>query len=137
MKVSTSEKVSSVQDEAPGFCPRLCPRANKNLHIPSGYAQGNLLHNICPQGTPGFCPRLCPRANKNLHIPSGYAQGNLLHNICPQGSIMQIFNPLGQYANFYLPSGYAPGYALGKIRKISKFLKNSRRLLPQAMPQGK
>ncbi|KRX31377.1 hypothetical protein T06_13084 [Trichinella sp. T6] len=33
--------------------------------------------------------------------------------------------------------GYAPGYALGKIRKISKFLKNSPRLLPQAMPQGK
>ncbi|KRY24723.1 hypothetical protein T03_8507, partial [Trichinella britovi] len=53
-----------------------------------------------------------------LHIPSSYAQGTLLHNICPQGS-------------------YAPGYALGKIRKISKFLKNSPRLLPQAMPQGK
>ncbi|KRZ95358.1 hypothetical protein T08_7296 [Trichinella sp. T8] len=34
----------------PGFCPRLCPRANKNLHIPSSYAQGTLLHNICPQG---------------------------------------------------------------------------------------
>ncbi|KRY21527.1 hypothetical protein T01_5227 [Trichinella spiralis] len=33
--------------------------------------------------------------------------------------------------------GYAPGYASGKIPKISKFLKNSPRLLPQAMPQGK
>ncbi|KRX22027.1 hypothetical protein T07_2448 [Trichinella nelsoni] len=29
---------------------RLCPRANKNLHIPTGYAQSNLLHNICLQG---------------------------------------------------------------------------------------
>ncbi|KRY07134.1 hypothetical protein T12_1830 [Trichinella patagoniensis] len=25
---------------------RLCPRANKNLHIPAGYPPGNLLHNI-------------------------------------------------------------------------------------------
>ncbi|KRX64903.1 hypothetical protein T09_2457 [Trichinella sp. T9] len=25
---------------------RLCPRANKNLHIPAGYAQSILLHNI-------------------------------------------------------------------------------------------
>ncbi|KRX12714.1 hypothetical protein T07_10857 [Trichinella nelsoni] len=33
--------------------------------------------------------------------------------------------------------GYAPGYALGKILKISNFLKNSPRLSPQAMPQGK
>ncbi|KRY30507.1 hypothetical protein T01_11311 [Trichinella spiralis] len=31
---------------APGFSPRLCPRANKNLHMPSRYAQGILLHNI-------------------------------------------------------------------------------------------
>ncbi|KRZ50220.1 hypothetical protein T02_10441 [Trichinella nativa] len=68
---------------APGFPLRLCPRANKNLHMPSSYAQGILLHNICPQGTPGFPPRLCPRANKNLHIPSSYAQGTLLHNFCP------------------------------------------------------
>ncbi|KRZ48535.1 hypothetical protein T02_7618 [Trichinella nativa] len=33
---------------------RLCPRANKNLHIPAGYppgyAQSILLHNICLQG---------------------------------------------------------------------------------------
>ncbi|KRY16728.1 hypothetical protein T12_14693 [Trichinella patagoniensis] len=28
--------------KAPGFAPRLRPRANKNLHIPSGYAPGNL-----------------------------------------------------------------------------------------------
>ncbi|KRZ81575.1 hypothetical protein T08_6094 [Trichinella sp. T8] len=84
---------------APGFRPRLCPRANKNLHIPAGYAQGTLLHNICPQRV--ICKfliasglrrrlRLCPRANKNLHIPAGYAQSILLHNICLQGD-MQIF----------------------------------------------
>ncbi|KRX21986.1 hypothetical protein T07_2421 [Trichinella nelsoni] len=36
---------------APGFSPRLCPRANKNLHIPSSYAQGTLLHNISLQGS--------------------------------------------------------------------------------------
>ncbi|KRY07414.1 hypothetical protein T12_11977, partial [Trichinella patagoniensis] len=70
------------------------------LHMPSSYAQGVLLHNICPQGTPGFPPRLCPRANKNLHMPSSYAQGILLHNICPQGSFMQIFNRLGAICKF-------------------------------------
>ncbi|KRX22618.1 hypothetical protein T07_5042 [Trichinella nelsoni] len=26
---------------------RLCPRANKNLHIPAGYAQSILMHNLC------------------------------------------------------------------------------------------
>ncbi|KRY61073.1 hypothetical protein T03_1318, partial [Trichinella britovi] len=47
---------------------RLCPRANKNLHIPAGYAQSILLHNIspeggnmqifiCPQATPGAMPQ--------------------------------------------------------------------------------
>ncbi|KRX64246.1 hypothetical protein T09_6338 [Trichinella sp. T9] len=35
---------------APGVALRLRPRANKNLHIPSGYASGVLLHHICPQG---------------------------------------------------------------------------------------
>ncbi|KRY55115.1 hypothetical protein T03_16910 [Trichinella britovi] len=34
---------------APGVALRLRPRANKNLHIPSGYASGVLLHHICPQ----------------------------------------------------------------------------------------
>ncbi|KRY49423.1 hypothetical protein T03_9735 [Trichinella britovi] len=29
---------------------RLCPRANKNLHIPAGYTESILLHNICLQG---------------------------------------------------------------------------------------
>ncbi|KRX33776.1 hypothetical protein T05_3793 [Trichinella murrelli] len=83
--------------EAPGFTLRLRPRANKNLHMPSGYPPGNLLHNIWPkEATPGAMPqaifrkfrnflkfsprrrlRLCPRANKNLHIPAGYPPGNL------------------------------------------------------------
>ncbi|KRY13830.1 hypothetical protein T12_11029 [Trichinella patagoniensis] len=45
---------------------RLCPRENRNLHIPAGYAQIILLHNICLQGDmqifplrlpPGFCHR--------------------------------------------------------------------------------
>ncbi|KRY48446.1 hypothetical protein T03_12750 [Trichinella britovi] len=79
---------------APGFALRLRPRANKNLHIPSGYASGVLLHHFCPQGrfmqifnplgatpqaifrkfrnfskiAPGFALRLRPRAMKNLHI---------------------------------------------------------------------
>ncbi|KRX24922.1 hypothetical protein T07_4 [Trichinella nelsoni] len=26
---------------------RLCPRANKNLHIPAGYAQSILMQNLC------------------------------------------------------------------------------------------
>ncbi|KRY15345.1 hypothetical protein T12_3013, partial [Trichinella patagoniensis] len=37
---------------------RLCPRANKNLHIPAGYAESILLHNICLQGaTPWAFPQ--------------------------------------------------------------------------------
>ncbi|KRX51358.1 hypothetical protein T09_976 [Trichinella sp. T9] len=76
--------------EAPGFTLRLRPRANKNLHIPAGYAQSILSHNISPEGvfmqifnrlSPRRRLRLCPRANKNLHIPAGYAQSILLHNI--------------------------------------------------------
>ncbi|KRX73599.1 hypothetical protein T06_6871, partial [Trichinella sp. T6] len=44
---------------------RLCPRANKNLHIPAGYAESILLHNqgdmqifICIQATPRAFPQL-------------------------------------------------------------------------------
>ncbi|KRX17120.1 hypothetical protein T07_14377 [Trichinella nelsoni] len=43
---------------------RLCPRANKNLHIPSGYAQSILLHIICLQE--GYA---------NFYLLLGYAQG--------------------------------------------------------------
>ncbi|KRX15786.1 hypothetical protein T07_674 [Trichinella nelsoni] len=32
---------------APGFALRLRPRANKNLHIPSGYASGVMPRGIC------------------------------------------------------------------------------------------
>ncbi|KRY37408.1 hypothetical protein T01_14127 [Trichinella spiralis] len=40
---------------------RLCPRANKNLHIPAGYAESILLHNICLQGaTPRAFPQNYP-----------------------------------------------------------------------------
>ncbi|KRZ41019.1 hypothetical protein T4C_12505 [Trichinella pseudospiralis] len=43
---------------------RLRLRANKNLHIPSGYALGILLHNICPQAMQKFAYAnfLCPKA---------------------------------------------------------------------------
>ncbi|KRY36639.1 hypothetical protein T01_14187 [Trichinella spiralis] len=43
---------------------RLCPRANKNLHIPAGYAQSILLHNICLQGDMQIfiCFQAMPRA---------------------------------------------------------------------------
>ncbi|KRY12024.1 hypothetical protein T12_4055 [Trichinella patagoniensis] len=80
-------KFRNFSNIAPGFALRLRPRANKNLHIPSGYASGVLLHHICPQGyasgyasgnfskiskfsniAPGFALRLPPRAMKNLHI---------------------------------------------------------------------
>ncbi|KRZ87597.1 hypothetical protein T08_13905 [Trichinella sp. T8] len=43
-------KIRNFSKIAPGFALRLRPRANKNLHIPSGYASGVLLHHICPQG---------------------------------------------------------------------------------------
>ncbi|KRY94650.1 hypothetical protein T11_196 [Trichinella zimbabwensis] len=44
--------------------PRLRLRANKNLHIPSGYALGILLHNICPQAMKNLHMQifLCPQA---------------------------------------------------------------------------
>ncbi|KRY35827.1 hypothetical protein T01_551 [Trichinella spiralis] len=68
------------KNTAPGFALRLRPRANKNLHIPSGYASGVLLHHICPQGRfmQIFNP-LRPQA-----LPSGYAPGQI--KIC-------IFSP--------------------------------------------
>ncbi|KRY17145.1 hypothetical protein T12_9337 [Trichinella patagoniensis] len=44
-------KFRNFSNIAPGFALRLRPRANKNLHIPSGYASGVLLHHICPQET--------------------------------------------------------------------------------------
>ncbi|KRY54827.1 hypothetical protein T03_9053, partial [Trichinella britovi] len=44
---------------------RLCPRANKNLHIPAGYAESILLHIqgdmqifICFQATPRAFPQV-------------------------------------------------------------------------------
>ncbi|KRX76999.1 hypothetical protein T06_2475 [Trichinella sp. T6] len=44
---------------------RLCPRANKNLHIPAGYAESILVHNqgdmqifICIQATPRAFPQV-------------------------------------------------------------------------------
>ncbi|KRY48154.1 hypothetical protein T03_10027 [Trichinella britovi] len=67
---------------------RLCPRANKNLHIPSG---------------PRRRLRLCPRANKNLHIPSGnlapgvasgYAPGQIKICIFPQGMPQAIYSTI-------------------------------------------
>ncbi|KRX16771.1 hypothetical protein T07_4596 [Trichinella nelsoni] len=47
---------------------RLCPRANKNLHIPAGYAEGILLHNICLQGDMQIfiCFQAMPRAFPQL-----------------------------------------------------------------------
>ncbi|KRX82511.1 hypothetical protein T06_3773 [Trichinella sp. T6] len=77
------QKIRNFSKIAPGFALRLRPRANKNLHIPSGYASGVLLHHICPQGYASgyasgnfskiskflkYSPRLRPRAMKNLHI---------------------------------------------------------------------
>ncbi|KRZ82462.1 hypothetical protein T08_9445 [Trichinella sp. T8] len=117
----------------PGFPPRLCPRANKNLHMPSSYAQGILLHNICPQGTPGFPPRLCPRANKNLHMPSSYAQGILLHNICPQGT--PGFPPRlcpRANKNLHIPSSYAQGTLLHNFCPEGSFMQ-----ILGATPQAK
>ncbi|KRX14177.1 hypothetical protein T07_419 [Trichinella nelsoni] len=78
MYIVLGTKIADCSDrgrEARGIALRLRPRANKNLHIPSGYAPGVLLHHIWPQA-PGFALRLCPRANKNLHITlRGYACG--------------------------------------------------------------
>ncbi|KRY36643.1 hypothetical protein T01_9111 [Trichinella spiralis] len=39
---SKSKKTRKLWGEAPGFALRLCPRANKNLHMPLGYPPGNL-----------------------------------------------------------------------------------------------
>ncbi|KRX80809.1 hypothetical protein T06_11360 [Trichinella sp. T6] len=56
---------------APGFALRLRPRANKNLHMPSGYPPGNLLHNICPQGSfMQIFNRLRPQASPQA-MPQG------------------------------------------------------------------
>ncbi|KRZ89956.1 hypothetical protein T08_6801 [Trichinella sp. T8] len=51
---------------------RLCPRANKNLHIPAGYAQSILLHNICLQGDMQIfiCFQAMPKAFPQYPAPS-------------------------------------------------------------------
>ncbi|KRX81294.1 hypothetical protein T06_12918 [Trichinella sp. T6] len=101
--------------------------------FPSSYAQGILLHNICPQGTPGFPPRLCPRANKNLHMPSSYAQGTLLHNFCPQGT--PGFPPRlcpRANKNLHIPSSYAQGTLLHNFCPQGSFMQ-----ILVATPQAK
>ncbi|XP_003370449.1 hypothetical protein Tsp_16117, partial [Trichinella spiralis] len=88
-------KVSQLEeDTAPGFALRLRPRANKNLHIASGYASGVLLHHICPQ----------PEA-----LPSGYAPGQI--KICispqamPQAFYCTIFALRKDLCKFLIPWG--------------------------------
>ncbi|KRY36642.1 hypothetical protein T01_9111 [Trichinella spiralis] len=39
---SVKGNMAKVKPMAPGFALRLCPRANKNLHMPLGYPPGNL-----------------------------------------------------------------------------------------------
>ncbi|KRX37155.1 hypothetical protein T05_3667 [Trichinella murrelli] len=57
---------------------RLCPRANKNLHIPAGYAQSILLHNICLQGdmqifvSSQATPRALPQQQAPSYVFSNY-----------------------------------------------------------------
>ncbi|KRY61226.1 hypothetical protein T03_17270 [Trichinella britovi] len=94
---------------APGFPPRLCPRANKNLHIPSSYAQGTLLHNICPQGSfMQIFDRLRPQA-----LPSGYAPGQIKICIFPQAM------PKALYCTIFALRGATPGaMPQAKFRKF-------------------
>ncbi|KRX23975.1 hypothetical protein T07_9629 [Trichinella nelsoni] len=40
-------KISNFLKFSPRRRLRLCPRANKNLHIIAGYAQSILMHNLC------------------------------------------------------------------------------------------
>ncbi|KRX80421.1 hypothetical protein T06_16459, partial [Trichinella sp. T6] len=92
------------------------------LHIPSSYAQGILLHNICPQGSfMQIFNRLGPQA-----LPSGYAPGQIKICIFPQAM------PKAFYCTIFALRGYARGYASGKISKISNFIKYSPRLCPRA-----
>ncbi|KRX12770.1 hypothetical protein T07_9922 [Trichinella nelsoni] len=57
---------------------RLCPRANKNLHIPAGYAQSILLHNFCLPGDMQIficflaMPRAFPQVHFSTHLQSTY-----------------------------------------------------------------
>ncbi|KRY64799.1 hypothetical protein T4A_619 [Trichinella pseudospiralis] len=51
MKVTPTGNMQMFINPKPqAFALRLCLKANKNLHISSGYAPGNMLHTICPQG---------------------------------------------------------------------------------------
>ncbi|KRX16744.1 hypothetical protein T07_13843 [Trichinella nelsoni] len=64
---------------------RLCPRANKNLHIPAGYAEGILLHNICLQGDMQIfiCFQAMPRAFPQVCFEN-------LHNSAPGALLLQF-----------------------------------------------
>ncbi|KRY55618.1 hypothetical protein T03_18002 [Trichinella britovi] len=60
---------------------RLCPRANKNLHIPAGYAESILLHNICLQGDMQIfiCLQAMPKAFPQHQAP--YFCNSILCNL--------------------------------------------------------
>ncbi|KRX62980.1 hypothetical protein T06_8082 [Trichinella sp. T6] len=63
---------------------RLCPRANKNLHIPAGYAQSILLHNICLQRD--MFSSYAQGISSALGVASGYAPGQIKICIFPQAT---------------------------------------------------
>ncbi|KRX96528.1 hypothetical protein T4E_3339, partial [Trichinella pseudospiralis] len=83
------QKFRIFQNIASGFALRRCPRANKNLHIPSGHASefSEFFRNLAPGVAPGYAAglvKICIFSQaalegiKNLHIlPSGYALSSL------------------------------------------------------------
>ncbi|KRY36045.1 hypothetical protein T01_2965 [Trichinella spiralis] len=109
---------------APGFALRLRPRANKNLHIPSGYASGVLLHHICPQGR--FMQIFNPLGPEAL--PSGYAPGQI--KICifpqamPQAIYSTIFDLRGVLCKFLIAWGLRPGLCLRQFFEIFEIFRN-------------
>ncbi|KRZ88363.1 hypothetical protein T08_8698, partial [Trichinella sp. T8] len=89
------------------------------LHIPSSYAQGTLLHNICPQGIfMQIFNRLGPQA-----LPSGYAPGQIKICIFPQAMpkalYCTIFALRGVLCKFLIAWGLRPGaMPQAKFRKF-------------------
>ncbi|KRX56347.1 hypothetical protein T09_5717 [Trichinella sp. T9] len=148
---SVTSKMAAIKQRlaTPGFALRLRPRANKNLHIPSGYASGILLQHICPRGRfMQIFNHLEPQA-----LPSGYAPGQIKICIFPQAmpqafyctifalratpqampqAIFRKFRNFSKIApgfalrlrprankNLHIPSGYASGDALSQSKRYS------------------
>ncbi|KRY69125.1 hypothetical protein T4A_12245 [Trichinella pseudospiralis] len=104
------------QNIAPGFALRHCPRANKNLHIPSGHASA-LKHGLRGKYANLFDLRHSLEKYANFYLPLSYAPGYASGRISNFPEFSEFFRNLAPGVaprlrhrvnqNLHMPSGYA------------------------------